>query len=77
MSTNTTSLTTLAYRDNIVMMGVPGAAIHSPITVLDVLLSPIFANVELTRNDLLRLSEGGNCCLCDPCHYPNCYFGKF
>lgn len=71
------NMTTLAYRDNIVMMGVPGAAIHSPITVLDVLLSPIFANVELTRNDLLRLSEGGNCCLCDPCHYPNCYFGKF
>ena len=60
-----------------VILGVPGAAISLPTTMFDVLLPQIFAGIPFTREDLIRLGEGGLCQQCGTCHYPNCTFGRY
>ena len=71
------NMTLVAYLGDIPVLGVPGAAISLPTTVLDVLLPQIFTGLRLTKEDLIRLGEGGLCQLCKTCHYPNCTVGKY
>lgn len=66
----------LAYKDKTALIGVPGAAIYHPTTVLDVFLPRIFAGDRLTKDDFIRLGEGGLCRNCEVCRYPICYFGR-
>ncbi|MBR6228475.1 MAG: molybdopterin-binding protein [Eubacterium sp.] len=63
--------------DEIPILGVPGAAIHLPTTIFDVLLPQIYTGLRLTGEDLRRLADGGLCQLCEACHYPNCTFGRY
>ncbi len=71
------NMTLVAYLGDIPALGVPGAAISLPTTILDVLLPAIFAGEKISREDLLRLGEGGLCQMCKVCHYPNCTFGRY
>lgn len=71
------NMTLVAYLGDIPILGVPGAAIHLPTTVLDVLLPQIFTEEPITKKDLIRLGDGGLCQLCKVCHYPNCTFGRY
>lgn len=71
------NMTLVAYLDNVTIAGVPSAAIKSPVTVLDVLLPQIFAGDKLTKEDLVRLGNGGLCQQCKSCHFPNCTFGRY
>ena len=71
------NMTLVAYLGDIAILGVPGAAISMPTTIFDVLLPQIFAGDRLTKDDLLRLEDGGLCQLCKPCHWPNCTFGRY
>ena len=71
------NMTMLAYLNNTALIGVPGAAIMMPVTVFDVLLPQIFTGLKFTRDDLIRLGDGGLCQLCDKCHFPNCTFGRY
>lgn len=71
------NMTLVAYLDHTAILGVPGAAISRPTTMFDVLLPQIFSNVPLTKDDLLRLGEGGLCQMCENCHFPNCTFGRY
>ena len=71
------NMTMLAYLGDIPVMGVPGAAISLPTTIFDVLLPQIYAGVKFTKNDLIRLGDGGLCQLCPACHFPNCTFGRY
>ena len=71
------NMTMLAYLDDTALIGVPGAAIIMPVTVFDVLLPQIFTGLQFTRDDLIRLGDGGLCQLCNDCHFPNCTFGKY
>ena len=71
------NMTLVAYLDQIPILGVPGAAISMPTTMLDVLLPQIFAGDRFTKADLIRLGDGGLCQLCKPCHFPNCTFGRY
>lgn len=66
----------LAYKDKTALIGVPGAAIYFQTTVLDVFLPRIFAGDILTKEDFIRLGEGGLCLGCKVCRYPLCYFGR-
>ena len=66
----------IAYSDGTVLIGVPGASMHSPVTSLDVFLPRVFAGVEITRDDIPGLGEGGFCQVCKECTYPRCYFGR-
>lgn len=71
------NMTLVAYLGEVCIVGVPGAAISLPTTLFDVFLPQIFAGEKLTRDDLIRLGDGGLCQLCRPCHFPNCTFGRY
>lgn len=71
------NMTLVAYLNGVALLGVPGAAISRPTTMFDVLLPQIFSGDPLTKDDLIRLSEGGLCHMCDTCHFPNCTFGRY
>lgn len=71
------NMTLVAYLEDKPILGVPGAAIHLPTTVFDVLLPQIHTGLRLTEEDLTRLGDGGLCQLCEACHYPNCTFGRY
>ena len=71
------NMTLVAYLDQAALLGVPGAAISRPTTMFDVLLPQIFCGNPLTKDDLIRLGEGGLCQMCDNCHFPNCTFGRY
>lgn len=66
----------LAYLKGVPVLGIPGAAVHCKTTVLDIVLPKIFVGESITKNDLIRMSQGGLCMGCEVCHYPNCYFGR-
>ncbi len=71
------NMTLVAYLDDIVMLGVPSAAIKQSVTVFDVLLPQIFAGQRFTKDELISLGDGGACQFCDACHFPNCTFGRY
>lgn len=71
------NMTLVAYLDGVALLGVPGAAISRPTTMFDVLLPQIFSGDALSKDDLVRLGEGGLCHMCDVCHFPNCTFGRY
>ena len=68
---------TVAYLDDITILGVPGAAIHAKTTMLDVVLPQVFTGLRFTREELRGLGAGGLCQNCKECHYPNCTFGLY
>lgn len=71
------NMTLVAYLGDIPILGVPGAAISLPTTMLDVMLPQIFAGERFTKKELISLGDGGLCQKCRPCHYPNCTFGRY
>lgn len=64
----------MAYLDTTAILGVPGCAMYYKTTILDSVLPKIFAGQILTRDDFVRMGEGGFCLNCEVCRYPNCYF---
>lgn len=71
------NMSLVAYHQQATILGVPGAAISLPTTIFDVLLPQVFAGEKFTREDLIRLGEGGLCQRCKRCHFPNCTFGRY
>ena len=71
------NMTLVAYLGSVAVLGIPGAAISMPTTIFDVLLPQIFTGDRLTKEDLVRLGDGGLCQICKSCHYPNCTFGRY
>lgn len=58
------------------VLGVPGCAMYSRATVLDLVLPRIAAGVPIERADLVRMGEGGLCLGCPECTFPHCPFGR-
>ena len=71
------NMTLMAYLGDVPVMGVPGAAISLPTTIFDVMLPQIYTGLRFTKEDLVRLGNGGLCQLCPACHFPNCTFGRY
>lgn len=71
------NMTLAAYLGDVAILGVPGAAISMPTTIFDVLLPQVFTGDKLTKEDMVRLGDGGLCQQCKPCHFPNCTFGRY
>ncbi len=71
------NMTLVAYLGSVAILGVPGAAISLPTTMFDVLLPQIFVGDPFTKEDLIRLGDGGLCQTCKTCHFPNCTFGSY
>jgi molybdenum cofactor synthesis domain-containing protein len=68
---------TVAYLEDVTILGVPGAAIHAKTTMLDVILPQAFTGVPFTRQELRSLGAGGLCQGCGECRWPNCTFGRY
>ena len=66
----------MAYLGRTMLIGVPGASLHSPNTSLDYFLPRVFAGIRITKDDIAALGEGGFCMGCKVCHFPNCTFGR-
>ena len=71
------NMTLVAYLEDVPVLGVPGAAVSMPVTIFDVLLPQIYTGLRLTKDDIVRLGEGGLCQLCGSCRFPNCTFGRY
>ena len=67
----------LAYRGETALVGVPGAAVHTATTTLDVILPQLIAGERITEADLVALGDGGFCQGCGECRWPNCTFGRY
>lgn len=68
----------VAYLGDTAMVGVPGAAVKLPTTTFDVILPQLMTGERLTKEDLVRLGDGGFCQSCaGGCHWPNCTFGRY
>lgn len=66
----------LAYNKNSTILGIPGCAMYSKTTVLDVILPRILIDEKLTKEDIARYGHGGLCMNCEVCTYPACNFAK-
>lgn len=66
----------LAYKGEIPIMGIPGGALFSKATTVDIVLPRILADDKITRRDVVEMSHGGYCLKCEVCHFPQCGFGK-
>jgi molybdopterin biosynthesis enzyme len=66
----------LAYQGHVPICGVPGGALFSRKTTLDLLLPRIFAGDLISRMDIAAMGHGGLCGECNICHFPQCPFGK-
>ncbi len=66
----------LAYQGPAAICGVPGGALYSRKTTLDLLLPRIFAGDRINRSDIVAMGHGGLCEGCEICHFPQCPFGK-
>lgn len=76
------NMTLVAYLEQpgkspVPVLGVPGAAISLPTTMFDVLLPQIYSGRIFTKEELLKLGDGGLCQMCASCHWPNCTFGRY
>ena len=71
------NMTLVAYRGDVAILGVPGAAISLPTTIFDVLLPQLFTGDRVTKEELISLGDGGLCQLCGTCRWPNCSFGRY
>jgi formylmethanofuran dehydrogenase subunit E len=58
------------------LLGVPACALFFKTTSLDLLLPRLLADLDITRDDLAKLGEGGMCLGCSNCSFPKCPFGK-
>ena len=66
----------LAYQGDVPILGVPGGALFSRVTTLDLILPRIFAEDRIERAGIVGLGHGGMCEECAICRYPLCPFGK-
>ena len=58
------------------VLGLPGCVMYAKRTIFDLVLCRVAAGVEIVREDIVKLGEGGLCLNCPECHFPNCGFGK-
>lgn len=66
----------LGYFDEMPIMGLPGCVMYAKATIFDMILPRVAAGVKLTKQDFVKLGEGGLCLGCETCHFPNCGYGK-
>lgn len=66
----------MGYRDGKAIIGVPGCAMYSKRTILDLILPRLMAGEVVKREDIVKLGHGGLCLECQTCVYPDCGFGR-
>ena len=71
------NMTLVAYLGETAILGIPGAAISMPTTLFDALLPQVFAGDRFSKEELVRLGDGGLCLQCKECRFPRCTFGRY
>jgi molybdenum cofactor synthesis domain-containing protein len=64
------------YDDGQPIMGLPGCVMYAAVTIFDLVLPRIAAQVPMTKADFTLMGHGGLCLSCKKCTYPVCPFGK-
>lgn len=64
------------FEDGTPVMGLPGCVMYAKATIFDMILPRVLADVKVTKEDIVKLGNGGLCLNCPVCHYPNCGYGK-
>ena len=70
------AMTLLGRIGDVPLLGVPACALFFSRTSLDLLLPRLLAGLEVSREELARMGEGGMCLGCANCSFPKCPFGK-
>lgn len=70
------TMTLVGKIGNARLLGIPACALFFKNTSLDLMLPRLLADVDITRDDLARMGEGGMCMGCANCTFPKCPFGK-
>jgi molybdenum cofactor synthesis domain-containing protein len=65
----------VAYLGDKVILGLPGCVMHSKVTILDLILPRVMADMPITKKDIGDLAAGGLCLSCEHCIWPACGFG--
>lgn len=67
----------MAYmKDDTPVIGIPACGMYAKVTILDLVYPRVAAGEKIRKEDIIRLANGGLCRRCEPCHYPNCSFGR-
>ena len=66
----------LGYFDDMPIMGLPGCVMYAKATVFDIVLPRVAAGIKMTKQDFVKMGEGGLCLGCENCNFPNCGYGK-
>lgn len=66
----------LAYIGKVPVVGIPGCAMYSKISIFDLVVPRLLAGETLSKMDIRKLAHGGLCRSCEVCAFPNCGFGK-
>ena len=45
-------------------------------TIYDVVLPRVLSGEKITRDEIADMGHGGFCMNCEPCRFPDCFFGK-
>lgn len=70
------SYASLAYYNDVPIIGIPSCAMYSKRTALDLVLPRVLADERLTLRDIAEYGHGGLCLNCPVCTFPHCSFGK-
>lgn len=70
------AMTLVGKIGSIPLLGVPACALFFKNTSLDLLLPRLLAGIQITREELASMGEGGMCLNCTNCSFPKCPFGK-
>jgi len=70
------AMLTIAYRNDVPVVGIPAGALTNRITSFDVFLPRILTGEKITREKVVELANGGLCMNCESCNFPFCSFGK-
>ena len=68
----------LAYTESgVPVMGLPGCVMYAGRTIFDLVLPRVMADDAISREELMRMGQGGLCMNCKTCIFPNCGFGRY
>lgn len=70
------AMTLVGKIGSIPLLGVPACALFFKHTSLDLILPRLLAGIQITREELASMGEGGMCLNCANCSFPKCPFGK-
>jgi len=70
------SMFVYAVCDDIPIIGAAACVLHSPTTILDIILPRVLTDQRITKEEIIELGHGGLCLGCSTCYFPACPFGK-